>query len=107
MDKSFYPVPKLLYFLAVLPRAATLLLLLFAWLARDAALAGGSGLNVIVVVNQNSTNSVQLGNDYCEQRGVPPQNVLRLTNWTGGAINWSPTDFHNQLLNPLLAMIAG
>ena len=31
--------------------------------------AGGSGLNVIVVVNQNSTNSVQLGNDYCEQRG--------------------------------------
>jgi len=26
--------------------------------------AGGSGLNVIVVVNQNSTNSVQLGNPY-------------------------------------------
>ena len=27
-------------------------------------LAGGSGLNVVVVVNQSSTNSVQLGNDY-------------------------------------------
>jgi hypothetical protein len=26
--------------------------------------AGGSGLNVIVVVNQKSTNSIQLGNDY-------------------------------------------
>ena len=72
----------------------------------DIAWAGGSGLNVIVVVNQNSTNSVQLGNDYCEQRGVPAQNVLRMTNWTGGSINWSPTDFQNQLLNPLLAMVA-
>jgi uncharacterized protein (TIGR03790 family) len=69
--------------------------------------AGGGGLNVIVVVNQNSTNSVQLGNDYCELRGVPPQNLLRLTNWTGGAINWSPAQFTNCLLNPLLAMIAG
>ena len=48
--------------------------------------AGGSGLNVIVVVNQNSTNSVQLGNHYCEQRGVPPQNVLRMTSWTNGVI---------------------
>jgi uncharacterized protein (TIGR03790 family) len=77
-----------------------------AVLAAATAWAGGSGLNVIVVVNQNSTNSVQLGNDYCEQRGVPPQNVLRLTNWTGGSVTWAPTDFQNQLLNPLLAMIA-
>jgi uncharacterized protein (TIGR03790 family) len=60
----------------------------------------------MVVVNQNSTNSVQLGNDYCELRGVPPQNMLRLTNWTGGPINWSPAEFQTQLLNPLLAAIA-
>ena len=66
--------------------------------------AGGSGLNVIVVVNQNSTNSVQLGNDYCEQRGVPPQNVLRMTGWTNGVIEWSQTDFATYLGNPLLAM---
>src|SRR5580704_16401817 len=69
------------------------------------AWAGGSGLNVIVVVNQNSTNSVQLGNDYCEQRGVPPQNLLRMTNWTGGVTSWSPTEFQAELLNPLLAMV--
>ena len=75
-------------------------------LAADAVWAGGSGLNVIVVVNQNSTNSVQLGNDYCEQRGVPPQNLLRMTGWTGGSINWSPADFQTCLLNPLLAMVA-
>ena len=66
-----------------------LLSMLAAVLAAGTLWAGGSGLNVIVVVNQNSTNSVQLGNDYCEQRGVPPQNVLRLTGWTGGAVEWS------------------
>ena len=77
-----------------------------ALLVDDTVWAGGSGLNVIVVVNQNSTNSVQLGNDYCEQRGVPPQNVLRMTGWTGGVTDWSPNDFETYLLNPLLAMIA-
>jgi len=80
---------------------------LAALLAAGRIWAGGSGLNVIVVVNQNSTNSLQLGNDYCERRGVPPQNVLRMTNWTGGNINWSPGDFQTNLLNPLLAMVAG
>ncbi len=75
-------------------------------LAADTIWAGGSGLNVIVVVNQNSTNSVQLGNDYCELRGVPPQNLLRMMGWTGGSINWSPADFQIYLLNPLLAMVA-
>ena len=75
-------------------------------LAADTIWAGGSGLNVIVVVNQNSTNSVQLGNDYCELRGVPPQNLLRMMGWTGGSINWSPADFQTYLLNPLLAMVA-
>jgi len=68
--------------------------------------AGESGLNVIVVVNQNSTNSVTLGNDYCELRGVPPQNLLRLTGWTGGSINWNPAQFQSYLLNPLLNLVA-
>jgi uncharacterized protein (TIGR03790 family) len=61
---------------------------------------------VIVVVNQNSTNSVQLGNDYCELRGVPPQNVLRITNWTGANVSWSLTDFDGLLRDPLLGMIS-
>ena len=61
-----------------------MLSILAATLAAATLWAGGSGLNVIVVVNQNSTNSVQLGNDYCEQRGVPPQNLLRMTGWTNG-----------------------
>lgn len=68
--------------------------------------AGGSGLNVVVVVNPASTNSLQLANAYCEQRGVPPQNVFRMTAWTGGATTWGRTDFETQLRDPLLAMLA-
>jgi len=75
-------------------------------MAAPCAWAGDSGLNVIVVVNQNSSNSIQLGNDYCERRAVPPQNVLRMTNWTGGSITWQQSDFNSYLLNPLLAMIS-
>jgi uncharacterized protein (TIGR03790 family) len=86
--------------LCILALAMPILLAPSAW-------AGGSGLNVIVVVNQNSSNSVQLGNDYCERRGVRPQNLFRMTGWTGGAITWEQDDFENDLLNPLLAMISG
>ncbi len=67
--------------------------------------AGGSGFNVVIVVNQNSTNSVQLGNYYRELRQVPPQNFLRI-NWAGANTEWSTTDYTNTLLNPLLAMLA-
>ncbi len=74
-----------------------MLLSLSAW-------AGGSGLNVVVVVNQSSTNSVQLGNYYCEQRGVPPQNLLRI-NWAGDNINWTRAEFDNLLRTPLNAML--
>jgi uncharacterized protein (TIGR03790 family) len=74
--------------------------------ATPCAWAGESGLNVIVVVNQNSSNSIQLGNDYCEQRRVPTQNLFRMTNWTGGSITWGEGDFETNLLNPLLEMIA-
>src|SRR5437867_8568837 len=70
-----------------------------------AAWAGGSGFNVAVVINQNSTNSRELGNYYVERRQVPPENVLRI-NWAGGNVNWSLSDFTNTLLNPLAAMLA-
>lgn len=67
--------------------------------------AGGGGFNVAVIVNQNSTNSVQLGNYYCQRRQVPPQNYLRI-NWTGGNTEWTLADFTNTLLNPFLEMLA-
>jgi uncharacterized protein (TIGR03790 family) len=85
---------------------AALFFTLAALLAAGPVWAGGSGLNVIVVVNANSAESLQLGNDYCQQRGVPPQNVLRMTNWTGGSVNWSLSQFANDLLDPLLNLVA-
>jgi uncharacterized protein (TIGR03790 family) len=79
----------------------SLLLLLHA----GVAWAGGSGLNTVVVVNQNSANSVQLGNDYCEKRGVPPQNLFRMTTWKGSSISWLESEFEGNLRDPLLAML--
>lgn len=73
--------------------------------AASHARAGGSGLNVVVVVNQASTNSVQLGNYYCERRHVPPENVLRI-NWSGSNIEWDTGSFTNTLLNPLLTVLS-
>jgi uncharacterized protein (TIGR03790 family) len=67
--------------------------------------ASGSGLNIVVVVNQNSTNSVQLGNYYCEKRNVPPQNLLRI-NWSGSNIEWTRNVFENTLRVPLNAMLS-
>src|SRR6266850_5573982 len=69
------------------------------------ALGGGSGLNTIVVVNQSSSNSVEIGNYYCERRQVPPENLLRI-NWPGGNISWTNSEFQTVLLNPLLDLIA-
>jgi uncharacterized protein (TIGR03790 family) len=67
--------------------------------------AGGSGLNVVVVVNQASPDSVELGNYYCERRGVPPENLVRI-NWAGGNTSWTLAEFEAQLFNPLQAALA-
>ena len=90
------------HFVKALVRSAALLALGVGLGAR--LWAGGSGLNVVVVVNQNSTNSVELGNYYCEQRGVPPQNLLRI-NWAGGPVGWTRSEFETTLRAPLTAML--
>jgi uncharacterized protein (TIGR03790 family) len=66
--------------------------------------AGGSGLNTVVVVNQTSSNSCELGNYYCQQRRVPPQNVLSIQ-WPGGNTLWTSNDFQTNLVAPLLDML--
>lgn len=89
-------------------RSCWLLGVALVWAARglvSEGLAGGSGLNVIVVINQRSSNSVALGNYYCEMRQVPPQNVFRMSNWAGGNVSWSLQDFTNHLLAPLHSAI--
>jgi len=68
------------------------------------AWAGGSGLNVLVVINQNSPNSIELGNYYCERRQIPAENVVRIT-WNGGNTVWSAAEFQSVLLQPVLQTI--
>lgn len=68
--------------------------------------AGGSGLNTVVVINLDSSNSCELGAYYCQQRQVPPQNVLAI-NWTGGNTIWGSNDLQTTLVTPLLNMLAG
>lgn len=79
--------------------------LLCLFLAAANLLASGSGLNVVVVVNTNSADSLQLGNYYCEKRGVPPQNVLRI-GWAGDLRSWSRTNLDLVLRRPLEAMLS-
>jgi uncharacterized protein (TIGR03790 family) len=79
------------------------IIILLCGLAPDLQ-AGGSGLNAVVVINQNSSNSCELGNYFCEQRQVPPENVLHIT-WTGGNISWGSGEFQTNLLNPLLDLL--
>src|SRR5579883_684428 len=86
----------------VLSRCCRILAGLVVILCPLRALAGGSGFNVLVVVNPNSTNSLALGNYYCERRQVPPQNVVRLQNWTGGNVTWSRGEFNQALFAPLV-----
>lgn len=85
---------------------SALLCFIAAALTATRAWAGGSGLNVAVVVNQNSSNSVQLANLYCELRGVPPQNVLNLGHvWSGGPVNCTADELQTSLVAPLMAML--
>src|SRR5579884_380088 len=68
------------------------------------AFAAGSGLNTVVIINQASSNSCELGNYYCELRNIPPDNVLRIY-WTGTNTSWSSDDFQTNLLDPLEEML--
>ena len=91
-------------FMRAVSRTISIVLLTFSWPL--IGFSGGSGLNVMVVVDPNSPNSLALGNYYCEKRHVPPQNVVRLANWTGGNIAWTRGQFQTALLNPLLSQIS-
>ncbi len=80
-------------------------LLLAVFLAARELLAGGSGLNTMVVINRNSSNSCELGSYFCERRQVPPDNVVYI-DWTGGNISWGGGDFQTNLIAPLLAAVS-
>ena len=69
------------------------------------AVAGGSGLNTIVIANSASSNSCDLANYYCESRAVPPENVIYIS-WPGVNTSWTSDQFQTNLLTPLLSAIS-
>src|SRR5688572_24961398 len=58
-------------------RAAALLALAVA-LCAPAPASAQSGQHVAVVINESSPDSVQVGEHYIRQRGIPPANVIRI-----------------------------
>jgi uncharacterized protein (TIGR03790 family) len=71
----------------------------------ERVMAGGSGLNTVVVLNQASQNSREIANRYCERRDVPPDQVLRIS-WSGDPDQWTSTEFETHLRTRLLNLVA-
>ena len=67
--------------------------------------AGGSGLNTVVILNQASQNSREIANRYCERRDVPPDHVLRIF-WSGDPNQWTSAEFETHLRTQLLSLVA-
>ncbi|TWT85379.1 hypothetical protein Pla123a_01860 [Posidoniimonas polymericola] len=73
-------------------------------LAPCCCLAGGGPENVLLVVNQNSSESLTVANYYTRLRQIPPQNVLYL-DWQGDPAQISGHTFRDKILKPTLETI--
>src|SRR5262249_30042761 len=88
------------------PKTLRRMLSAFCFLTPLMVSGAGSGLNVVVVANQGSSNSCEVANYYCERRGVPAENLLFI-NWPGTNTAWTSDGFQTNLLNPLLNALSG
>ena len=77
-----------------------LALLLLAAHAR----AGGGARNVLVVVNENSEESLEIGNYYLHARGLPAANLCRIQTTTG--LTTDKAGFQAEIEAPIKACIA-
>src|SRR5262245_8122065 len=78
--------------------------LLFVLLLAGRVFAGGGPENVLVVVNDASPSSLELGQYYQEARGIPERNVFHISTSTNYTI--ATASFSNEIRNPVLAYIA-
>ena len=67
--------------------------------------AGGGAFNTLVVVNTNSAESVELGEYYASQHGIPTHQICSVGIATNTA-TLTPTNFFTLLRDPILAHIA-
>lgn len=65
--------------------------------------AGGGPQNVLVVVNDNSSLSQQVGNYYVEKRGIPPRNLFHIQTSTNYTIDTA--SFSNEIRGPIFSYI--
>jgi uncharacterized protein (TIGR03790 family) len=68
-----------------------------AWMADVAR--GQSSANVLVVINEFSAASIEVGSYYAERRGIPSENVVRIR--TSVAETIERADFERQIESPL------
>lgn len=68
------------------------------------AAAGGGPLNTLVVVNDNSPDSIDLGRYYAERRGIPDRNIFHITVTTN--YNVDTVAFTNSIRAPIINYIA-
>lgn len=81
-----------------------LLILLFLCAAKLACLAGGGPLNTLVVVNDASPDSQEIGLRYARARGIPESHICHVSVAPSGTI--SITTWSNRIRNPVLHFIA-
>jgi uncharacterized protein (TIGR03790 family) len=79
---------------------------MYRWLVIFAAVAGmaragGGPQNVLVVVNDNSAASLELGQYYQDARGIPERNVCHVSTTTNYTL--SPAAFSNEIEGPVRA----
>lgn len=68
------------------------------------AKAGGGPQNVLVVVNDNSLESLELGQYYRERRAIPPANIFHIRTSTNYSLDTA--GFTNEIRKPILDYIA-
>ena len=66
-------------------------------------LFGQTGENVLVVVNEASSTSIDVGTYYAGKRGIPQENILRIKTTTEEDI--SPIDFEQQIDAPIVSWL--
>lgn len=65
-----------------------------------AALAGGGPLQVLVVVNDRSSESLELGTHYAQTRSIPPRQICHISVHTNYDLDWF--GFTNGIRDPIM-----
>lgn len=70
------------------------------WLVGSIGFAGGGPFNTLVVVNDASDRSLELGQYYQDARGIPERNICHITTSTNYSIDTA--SFTNEIRQPVL-----